>query len=125
MPDMGLVEKALQVQERTESDRSFAARERELIATLKDLPEAEQKTAIRELTHSRCPHCGGRLELRPFQGAQLQVCRMGHGAWIGKEQMETFAQGSEHPWGQEFIRLMTSLMNPPIDEYEMKQTNFM
>ncbi len=59
----------MRLKERAEEDRYFAERDRELIAQLKHVQEAEHEKMVRELARGRCPQCGERLRRRPIHGS--------------------------------------------------------
>ena len=116
MYDASPLEKILVLKERADEDRYFAERDRELIAVLRHARESKHEDMIRERAHFRCPQCGVRLQQIPFHGVVMDVCRVGHGAWLRHEQLETVTQSAGQQRVKDFLTLMADLMKPPLAE---------
>src|SRR5213080_879654 len=82
----------LTLKERAEEDSYFAQRDRELIARLALAQEMEREEIIRQLTRSRCPHCGVRLGQRSVHGVSIDECPSCQGLWLDKGEVQAVSQ---------------------------------
>lgn len=103
----------LELKERAEEDRYFAARDRELITKLKQAHEAEHETTLRELARFRCPQCGQRLQRRPFDGGTIEVCPVCQGAWLSKNTLQAVTQKKGTRWMKNFLLGLVHLIEHP------------
>ena len=107
----------LELKERAEEDQYFAARDRELIAKLKQAHEGEHESTLCELARFRCPQCGKRLRSRSFHGVTIDVCPACQGAWLGKEKLATVMQGKGRRWVKRFLAGLSQLVEHPYGCY--------
>jgi RNase P subunit RPR2 len=103
----------IRMKERAEEDQYFAARDRELMAKLKDQQEAERTATSRELARARCPDCGDFLQPYPIQHRIIQECPTCHGAWLSRTQMEQVAQQQGKGWTEKFLADFVYLLEHP------------
>ena len=103
----------LTLKERAEEDRYFAQRDRELIARLARVQEAEQEEVIRQLARSRCPRCGIRLQQRPFHEIIVDECPSCHGLWLDKGEFEAASQGHKAEWVEKFLQGLFHVVSHP------------
>ena len=103
----------LQLKERVAEDQYFAERDREALAKLKHVQEAEHEHSIRGLARGRCPHCGQRLHQQPIHDAMIEACPSCQGTWLTKAQWETVSYPSGDTWIRKFLEGLTRLMQLP------------
>jgi hypothetical protein len=76
---------------RAREDISFAQKDRELIARLREKDQQELDQAILELCQMRCPKCGRKLEEIVYQRVRVGRCTGCGGVWIDPGELETLA----------------------------------
>lgn len=93
----------IRMKERAEEDQYFAARDRELMAKLRQQQETEREETFRELARARCPECGERLQPHPIHGGVIRECPTCYGVWLSRTQIEMVAQQRGKGWTEEFL----------------------
>ncbi len=103
----------IRMKERAEEDQYFSARDRELLAKLKQQQEAEREETLRELARARCPECGERLHPHPIHEEVLRECPTCHGAWLSRTQIEMMTQQRGKGWTEKFLAEFVYLLEHP------------
>ncbi len=105
--------KKLHEKEHAEENAYFAARDRELIAKLRDQHEVEQERTIQELARGRCPRCGVRLDTHSLQEVEIDECPGCNGLWLDAGEFETLSRTKGQLWAGRFLDGLRRLLSGP------------
>jgi len=103
----------LEEKERGEEHQYFAARDRELIAKLKQQHEAKHEETVREIARSRCPSCGIRLQHISFHEMQVETCPKCQGMWLNKTEVKAVFDDKGEEWMRKFLGGLSHLLTHP------------
>ena len=78
--------------EHGQEDQYFAARDRELMAKLKESRENENDARARTAAHDRCPRDGEPLHKRKLHGVVIEECPKCKGIWLDHGDLKTLAE---------------------------------
>ena len=88
MEDRDRLSKKLRDKRHGEEDQYFQKRDRELIAKLRQVKEAEQESTVRELARERCPKCGAPLRTEALWGVSVDQCPECEGIWLDPGELQ-------------------------------------
>lgn len=103
----------LRLKERAEEDLYFAARDRELLARLKHVVEAERDQTLRAIARAHCPVCGEQLNQQTVHGVGIATCPSCAGMWLDQSAQQHMHLRMTESWMEHFVADMVHLLQRP------------
>lgn len=83
---------------KAQEEEYFVKKEREQLAKLKSMQEAEAKEAAKKASYMKCPKCGESLKARSFQKIEIDQCNGCGGIWLDAGELDQVAAKDEGSW---------------------------
>ena len=83
---------------KAQEDEYFVKKERELIAKMNEMQEAEAQATAKGAFDMKCPKCGETLKERTFQKIVIDQCSGCHGIWLDAGELEQVAEKEGASW---------------------------
>lgn len=103
----------MRLKELAEEGQYFAARDRELIAKLKQASTAAREQAMREFARARCPQCGEPLHRRSIHEVTISECLTCQGVWIDKAKLADLFPRRGNLWAERFLEWLVCVVERP------------
>lgn len=75
--------------------RQEVERKRRLATAREQALKAEERQALRDLHHMRCPKCGMELEEIAYRGHQIDQCSSCRGIWLDAGELESLSKAED------------------------------